>query len=104
MGDSIFKDLSVKKSFDRAIFFYDKAIKTDSTFALAYAKRAITRAWGYNAGHFTAKDHMDKCRNDIEQALHYGVGLPEAQIAYGFYYYYFLKDYAKSWSISETYQ
>jgi tetratricopeptide (TPR) repeat protein len=96
MGDSIFKDLSVKKSFDRAIFFYDKAIKTDSTFALAYAKRAITRAWGFNAGHFTAKDHMDKCRNDIEQALHYDGGLSEGQIAYGFYYYYFLKDYAKS--------
>ena len=96
MGDSIFKDLSVKKSFDRAIFFYDKAIKSDSTFALAYAKRAITRAWGFNARHFTAKDHMDKCRNDIEQALHYDRELPEAQIAYGFYYYYFLKDYAKS--------
>lgn len=96
MGDSIFKDLSVAKSFDRAIFFYDKAIKADSTFALAYAKRAITRAWGYQAHHFSAKDHMEKCRNDIEHAVKFDKNLTEAKIAYGFYYYYFVKDYNKA--------
>jgi serine/threonine-protein kinase len=96
MGDSIFKDLSVEKSFDRAIFFYDKAIKADSNFALAYAKRAITRAWGYNAHHFTAIDHMEKCRNDIDQALQIDNNLTEAKIAFGFYYYYFIKDYDKA--------
>jgi serine/threonine-protein kinase len=95
-GDSIFMDLSVEKSFDKAIFFYDKAIKADSNFALAYAKRAITRAWGYHALHFTAKDHMEKCRNDIEHALQIDKNLTEAKIAYGFYYYYFMKDYSKA--------
>jgi tetratricopeptide (TPR) repeat protein len=96
MGDSIFLDLSVEKSFDRAIFFYDKAINADSTFALAYAKRAITRAWGYQARHFSAKDHMEKCRNDIEHAVKFDKNLTEAKIAYGFYYYYFVKDYNKA--------
>ena len=95
-GDSIFMDLSVEKSFDLALFFYDKAIKADSNFALAYAKRAITRAWGYQAHHFTAKDHMEKCRNDIEHALQIDKNLTEAKIAYGFYYYYFIKDYSKA--------
>ena len=96
MGDSIFMELSVAKSFDMAMYFYDKAIKADSTFALAYAKRAITRAWGYQANHFSAKDHMDKCRNDIEHALKFDKNLTEAKIAYGFYYYYFVKDYNKA--------
>jgi tetratricopeptide (TPR) repeat protein len=95
MGDSIFKDLSVAKSFDRAIFFYDKAIIADSTFALAYAKRALTRAWGYRAGHFT-RDQMDKCRSDIERALQIDNNLPDAKIAYGFYYYYFNEDCDKA--------
>ena len=95
MGDSIFKDLSVAKSFDRAIFFYDKAIIADSTFALAYAKRALTRAWGYKAGHYTI-DQMDKCRSDAERALQLDKNLPDAKIAYGFYYYYFKEDYDKA--------
>jgi len=96
MGDSLFQDLSVPKSFDRALFFYDKAIKADSTFALAYAKRSLTRSWGYQAGHFTAADNLEKCRSDIEHALRYDKDLTEARIAYGFYYYYFMADYTKA--------
>lgn len=95
MGDSIFKDLSVAKSFDNAISFYGKAIKADSTFALAYAKRALTRAWGYRAGHFTI-DQMENCRSDAERALQIDNNLPDAKIAYGFYYYYFKEDYDKA--------
>jgi TolB-like protein/tetratricopeptide (TPR) repeat protein len=95
-GDSLFNDLSSTQSFEKAISFYDKAIMEDSTFALAYAKRAITRAWGYNADHFTARDHIDKCREDIEHALRIDKNLTEAKVAYGFYYYYFLRDYDKA--------
>jgi TolB-like protein/Tfp pilus assembly protein PilF len=95
-GDSLLYDLSSNRSFEKAISFYDKAIMEDSTFALAYAKRAITRAWGYNADHFTASDHLDKCREDIERALRIDINLTEAKVAYGFYYYYFLRDYDKA--------
>jgi len=96
MGDSIFRDLSVAKSFDMAIFFYDKAIKADSTFAMAYAKRAITRSLGYQTKHFFASDEKDKCRSDIERALQIDKNLTEAKVAYGFYYYCFMKDYSKA--------
>jgi len=96
MGDSLFQDLSIAKSFNRALFFYDKAIKADSTFALAYARRALTRSWGYKAGHFNASDHQEKCRSDIEQALKFDKDLTEARIAYGFYYYYFMADHPKA--------
>jgi tetratricopeptide (TPR) repeat protein/TolB-like protein len=95
-GDSIFMDLSVAESFDKAMFFYDKAIIADSTFAMAYAKRALTRSWGYRAGYFTAGDLMDKCRSDIEHALQIDKNLTDAKIAYGFYYYYFMNDYSKA--------
>jgi len=95
MGDTIFKDLSIAKSFDRSIFFYDKAITADSTFALAYAKRSLTRAWGYRAGHFKI-DQMDKCRSDAERALQLDNELPDAKIAYGFYYFYFKEDCDKA--------
>ena len=96
IGDSIFKDHTAEAGFNKAIEYFDKAIKADSTFALAYAKRAITRSWGYNAGHFTAKDHKDKCRSDIERALELDKNLEEAWIAAGFYSYYFEADFSKA--------
>jgi tetratricopeptide (TPR) repeat protein len=95
-GDSTFNDLTSEKSFEKAISLYDKAIEEDSTFALAYAKRALTRAWGYNAGHFLAKEHMEKCREDIEHALRIDDNLMEAKVAYGFYYYYFAENHDKA--------
>jgi len=96
MNDSIFNDLSTAKSFNLAMFFYDKAIEADSTFAIAYAKRAITRALGYRGGYFTAGDHMEKCLSDIKRALYLDKDLTEARIAYGFYYYYFAEDFIKA--------
>jgi tetratricopeptide (TPR) repeat protein len=96
MGDSVFMDLSVAESFDRAISYYDKAIKSDPNFALAYAKRAITRSWGHQAGRFTTQDQKDKCLDDIRQAFRLDKDLAEAGIANGFYYYYFIKDYNKA--------
>ena len=95
-GDSVFKDLTASTSFDRAIEFYDKAIKADSTFALAYAKRSITRSWGCRAGHFTTKDDQEKCKNDAEYAMILDKTLTEVWIATGFYYYYFEEDYNKA--------
>ncbi len=95
-GDSIFKDVSASTSFNRAIEFYDKAIKEDSTFALAYAKRSITRSWGCNAGHFTSDTDRVKCWNDAQMAIKLNRELIEGWIAIGFYYYYFVQDYDKA--------
>jgi len=92
MGDSIFNDLTASTSFHKALESYDKAVKADSTFALAYAKRAITRSWGFNTGHIVEKDSREKCWNDIVRALQIDKNLTEAWIASGFYYYYFEQD------------
>jgi tetratricopeptide (TPR) repeat protein len=95
MGDSIFNDLSTSKSFDLAMSFYDRAIKADPSFALAFTKRALTRSWGYHAKIY-GRDQTDMCRSDIEHALKIDNDLTDAKIAYGFYYYYFMEDYVKA--------
>ena len=95
-GDSAFKDLIAQEYFIKAIGLYGLAIEADSNFALAYAKRAITRSWGYHTGNLKAADHKEKCRSDIEHALNIDRNLTQTKIAYGFYYYYFIRDYAKA--------
>ncbi|MDP4224599.1 MAG: hypothetical protein Q8868_14935, partial [Bacteroidota bacterium] len=95
-GDSIFKDLTASANFNKAIEFYDKAIREDSTFALAYAKRSITRSWGCNTGHFTSDSDKIKCWNDAEKAMKLDGELTEGWIATGFYYYYFVQDFDKA--------
>jgi tetratricopeptide (TPR) repeat protein len=75
-----------------AIKTYDKAIKMDSLFALAYAKRAIARSWGYSI-HQLDDTHIAKCREDIDKALRIDKDLTEAQIALGFYFFYCKGDY-----------
>jgi tetratricopeptide (TPR) repeat protein len=82
-------------SFSSAIDAYDKAIKEDSLFARAYAKRAIARAWGYNAGQLDSTQ-IRKCMEDIIKASEINKDLPETQIALGFYYYYCKRELDKA--------
>jgi len=79
-------------SFVSAIQLYDKAIKYDQDFANAYARRALARSWGYATGQLTSI-HIEKCLEDIEKAESINKELPDVYVAYGFYYYYCLKDY-----------
>jgi TolB-like protein/Flp pilus assembly protein TadD len=95
-GDSSFKGLPTADSYEKAISFYDKAILEDSTFALAYAKRAITRAYGFRAEYFTEKDHKKKCADDVNNALRINKNLIESRIAAGFYFYCFTQEYNKA--------
>ena len=83
-------------SYELAIKMYDKAIRYDSAFALAYARRAITRSWAYYSGNLTDKGTVEKCKEDIEKALKIDPKSAEAQNAYGFYYYYCKNEYQKA--------
>jgi tetratricopeptide (TPR) repeat protein len=82
-------------SFSSAIDAYDKAVKEDSLFAKAYAKRAIARAWGYNARQLDSTQ-ISKCMQDIIKASAINKDLPEIQIALGFYYYYCKRELDKA--------
>ncbi|MEI6047516.1 MAG: hypothetical protein WCS03_01335 [Bacteroidota bacterium] len=83
-------------TFEMAIKMYDKAIRSDSTFALAYARRSISRSWAYRTGSMTQPANIEKCREDAERALNLDPKLAEAQNAFGFYYYSCNVDYQKA--------
>ncbi len=74
-------------SFNEAISMYDRAIREDSAFALAYARRAIARSWGYHAGQLDPS-HIEKCKADAGRSLELDKDLAEAWVAQGFYNYY----------------
>ncbi|MDX9904374.1 MAG: tetratricopeptide repeat protein [Bacteroidales bacterium] len=84
-------------SFAAAISMYDKAIDEDPDFALAYARRAIARSWGYYTGQLDPS-HSDKCKADAERALDLENDLPDARVALGFYNYYCIEDYHEALS------
>ena len=94
-GNKFFDALIDSKFFDNAITSFDLAISQDSTFALAYAKRAIIRSWAYHTGHVD-KSSIEKCRSDIEKAIELDPDLIDTKIALGFYSYYCTKDYQKA--------
>jgi len=82
-------------AFDEACDFYTDAIKLDSGFAEAYANRGKTISWGIYTGYYD-KSYLERCRSDIEEAFKLEEGLPAANIALGFYYYYGLKDHREA--------
>ena len=99
--DAIYYTIIGNKYFDSlrfasAIENYDKAIKDDPNFALAYAKRAITRSQIYYTSESNDLDNIIKCKEDIDKALEIEPELSEAKIALGFYFYFCKKDYQEA--------
>ncbi len=84
-------------SFSSAIAMYDRVIQEDHDFALAYARRAIARSWGYTSGQLDTS-HVRLCKADAEKAFELDNDLPDARIALGFYNYYCEKDYREALS------
>jgi TolB-like protein/Flp pilus assembly protein TadD len=84
-------------SFAAAIEMYDRAIEEDPDFALAYARRAIARSWGFYTGQLDPS-HKDKCKADAERALELENDLPDARVALGFYNYYCIEDFHEALS------
>jgi adenylate cyclase len=94
-GNKFFDDIIDSKFFNNAINSFDLAIAQDSTFALAYAKRAIIRSWAYHAG-YADKSSIEKCKSDIDKTIELDKDLIEINIALGFYNYYCVRDYKKA--------
>jgi len=94
-GNKIFEDLINTSLFEKAINSFDEAIKNDPSFALAYAKRATIRSWGYHTGYFD-KTSIEKCKADIDKAIELDKDLIETKIAEGFYSYYCTFEYQKA--------
>lgn len=85
-------ELTDSMSFVAAINYFTEAIEEFPSFAEAYANRAKARLWGYKAGFFD-RSVLDESREDIDRAFRIDENAPEAYVAYGFYYYYGLRQY-----------
>jgi TolB-like protein/Tfp pilus assembly protein PilF len=94
-GNQFIDSLNLTSNFSSAILMYDRAIKDDPNFALAYAKRSIARSWGLHTGQLD-ESHIDKCKADADKAFEIEKDLVEAQVALGFYYYYCTENYQEA--------
>jgi tetratricopeptide (TPR) repeat protein len=100
-GDKYYSTITDSICFNKAIGFYDEAIKSDPNFALAYARRAIIRSWAIHASYIKKEnvdDNIQKCREDIDMALSINKELTEIQVAHGFYNYYCVRDYKSAFA------
>jgi tetratricopeptide (TPR) repeat protein len=94
-GNRFFTQMIDDNLFADAVSSFDKAIEQDPAFALAYAKRAIIRSWGYHTRHID-KSAIQECKSDIEKAIELDPELVENLIAQGFYFYYCINDYNRA--------
>ena len=78
-----------------AIKQYDKAIRSDSLFALAYVMRSIAISLGIHAKQLNPS-YLKESLDNINQAVRIDDKLPEIQDALGFYYYYCEPDYKRA--------
>ncbi len=78
--------------YQTAIQLYEEALAKDPQFALAYvglAEAHLTNYWSYGGD----PENRSKARDAIDVAISLNSGLPEIQLAEGFYHYWGLLDY-----------
>jgi serine/threonine-protein kinase len=74
---------------------YEKAIKLDPNFALAFAGLSVVESWMYHSYEPTAA-RREKARFSADEALRLEPDLPEGHLALGFAYYYGDRDYQRA--------
>src|SRR4029077_6666378 len=79
-----------------AVQLYQRAVALDSSFALAWAKLAITHAAAYWLGWDPSPTRLALAEQAAEHALALQPDLPEAHLAMGFYHYWGHRDYARA--------
>jgi len=95
-GNEYFSRSYDKKDIMIAIQMYQKAIKLDPNFVLAYARLSMAESdifWFY---YDRSEEQLIKSKTAADIALRLGPELPEAHMALGAYYYYGLLDYERA--------
>jgi serine/threonine protein kinase/tetratricopeptide (TPR) repeat protein len=72
-----------QESLDKALGYFEQAIKLDSSFALAWAQVAWVRANQADRGYLPTKDGYEKARAAAEKALALDPNLADANSAFG---------------------
>ena len=79
---SIFS-VAIWKTTERAVGFFDQAIKTDPNYAVAYAERSEAWTWISDQTSENQREAWRAAAEDAEKAVAIGPNLPEAQAALG---------------------
>ncbi len=78
---------------------YERAIKLDSTFALAYAQLSVLHSEFYWFVWDHTKERLQKSKDAVDRALQLQPDLPEGQTALAWYYYHGFQDYYRAQEI-----
>jgi TolB-like protein/tRNA A-37 threonylcarbamoyl transferase component Bud32/Tfp pilus assembly protein PilF len=81
---------------EAAADLYRKAVRLDSTFALAWARLGRAHSAMYWFYYDRLPSRLDSARTAVETALRLSPDLTEGRIARGFYYYWGLVDYRRA--------
>ena len=95
-GQSYLKEGRSARTFGIAEQMFDKAVKLDPNFALAYASLSKVNVdfWWFSYDRDSSR--IIKSKYYLDKAQSINAGLPEVQLAMGIYYYHGFLDYQKS--------
>jgi TolB-like protein/Flp pilus assembly protein TadD len=84
------------ETIESAVRMFERAVELDSQFAIAYAELGRAHSVMFNLGIDRTPERAKKTKAAVDRALELQPGLPEAQMALGYYYYHCLRDYDKA--------
>jgi serine/threonine protein kinase/tetratricopeptide (TPR) repeat protein len=85
-----------ESDFETAMRMYEKAIKLDPAFTVAYAKLAGVHIGMYWSDYDRSEERLDMALQEVDKALELDPELPEAHQALGQYYYHGRLDYGRA--------
>jgi tetratricopeptide (TPR) repeat protein len=85
-----------KSNLEMTIELFDRAVKLDSTFALAYAELSIAHLNYYWLGFDRTMKRMASAKQCLDRAFVLQGDLPEAYVALGYYYYFGYRNYDRA--------
>ena len=85
-----------EKSFQIQLELLQKAVELDPQFALAHAALSHTRSNMFNHGYDRTEHCLHEAKSAAQRALDLEPGLPEAHLAFGWYYYMGHRDYDRA--------
>jgi len=79
-----------------AVRMFERAVRLDPEFALAYSELSRVHAGIYMDGYDRSQDRLRKAKDAAERAFELSPELPEARLALAYYYYWCLLDYDRA--------
>jgi serine/threonine-protein kinase len=79
-----------------SVEMYQRAIELDPEFAAAWAGLSKSYIWGYYSTYDRTSDQKTAAKTAVDKAGELDPGLPDVQIALGYYYYYGDRDFDRA--------